>query len=510
MNSHSRFVRKPGRQSRFSVLTLLAMLALAVCSGLIAYAAAGDPDESFTGDGRARTDFFGSYDEATDVIQQTDGKILAVGYVNTRTTGVDFGLVRYNSDGSLDTSFGGDGKVNTDFGNSEFGLGVALQLDGKIVVCGIKVIENQSNFAVARYNMDGTLDPTFGGDGKVTTDFFGEDDTGASVDIQADGKIVVAGKADRTSPSGMTSDFAVARYNTDGTLDQTFSGDGKVTTNLLGRLDFAEDVRVLQSGKILVVGSCVSINTGSDFAMVLYNSDGSRDTSFSGDGKVNTHFEGGEIAHAVTIQPDQKIVLAGFTFDGHYHFAAARYNMDGSLDMTFSGDGKQTTSYPDPDWDIAGYGVGIQTDGKIVVMGRTREETSDIVIVRYNTDGSPDATFSKDGLVKKNFGSDESIMAGTLQSDDRIVVAGTSGPQRNMRRRYNFLVARFQSDDGTPTAPSSESATEGADGDQLSTSPARDLNNHLPDTTLEDKKPVFRNHLPGLMPEEYLVVGTQR
>jgi uncharacterized delta-60 repeat protein len=496
MNSHGRFVRKPNPQSRFSIITLLVMLVLAVCFGLIAYAAAGDPDESFTGDGRARTDFFGSYDEATDVIQQTDGKILAVGYANTRSTGADFALVRYNIDGSLDTSFSDDGKVNTDFGSSEFGLGVALQSDGKIVVCGLKVIDNKSNFAVARYNMDGTLDPTFGGDGKVTTDFFGEDDRGVSVDIQTDGKIVVVGAADRISQGGgLTSDFAVARYNTDGTLDQTFSQDGKVTTNILGQIDFAEDVRVLQSGKILVVGSCVSTETGSDFAMVRYNSDGSRDTSFSGDGKVNTDFNhGGEIAHALTIQEDQKIVLAGFTFDGHYHFAVARYNTDGSRDMTFDGDGRQTTSYPDPDWDIAGYAVGIQTDGKIVVMGRTREDTSDIVIVRYNTNGSPDTSFSKDGLVKKNFGSDESTTAGTLQSDDRIVVAGTSGPQRNMRRRYNFLVTRFQSADVTTTAPSSESATEGADGDQDSTSPARDLNSDMPE----------------MMPEEYLVVGTRR
>ena len=268
MSSHGRVVRKAFPLSRVSVFTLLATLVLAIGFGLIAQAAAGDPDRSFSIDGKVNTNFFSRYDEATDVIQQTDGKILAVGYT-TKSSGVDFALARYTSDGRLDDSFGGDGRVNTSFNRTQAARGVALQLDGKIVVVGVTITATQgTDFAVARYNTDGTLDTTFSGDGKVTTNIFGDRDQAADVAIQTDGKIVVVGTAATTNQNRTVSDFAVVRYNTDGTLDRTFSGDGKVTTDLFGRVDFAEDVRILPGGKILVVGSCQRTGTGSDFGLV--------------------------------------------------------------------------------------------------------------------------------------------------------------------------------------------------------------------------------------------------
>jgi uncharacterized delta-60 repeat protein len=493
-NSQRSFARKAVSRSRLSIITLLAVLALAVWATLIAQAAAGDLDRSFSVDGKVNTDFFGSFDEATDIIEQPDGKILAIGYTNARTGGADFGLARYNTNGSPDKTFSVDGRTNTDFGAHEFGMGVALQSDGKIVVVGVQVpIGSQiSDFAVARYNPDGTLDTTFSNDGKVTTDFFHERDQGAAVAIQTDGKIVVVGLAGRNTQNGRTSDFGVVRYNTDGTLDRTFSGDGRQTTDFFGFPDFAEDVSIQTDGKILVGGTSARTVTGSDFAMARYNPDGSRDASFSGDGKLNTDFDRhGDVGEALAILPDQRIVLSGFTFDGQYHVAAARYNPDGTLDPTFSEDGKQTTSFADRN--IAGFDMGVDVDGKVVVTGSTQEQVSDVVIVRYNADGSPDTTFSGDGLVIANFGADEFTSGGALQSDGRILVAGTFGRGPTERRSYNFLVARFQSADVTTQAPAVNNG-----------------NDELPNVNPEATKPVFRQRMQGLLPEEAPVLGSQQ
>src|SRR5262249_51395919 len=177
-----------------------------------------------------------------------------------------------------------------------------------------------SNFAVARYNADGTLDTTFSFDGKVTTDF-GGDDRAFSVAIQADGKIVVAG-ASLTNPGD---DFALARYNPDGSLDAGFGTGGKVTTAFGSGLDHANACTIQADGKIVAVGA-----DGGDFALARYNSDGSLDGTFGTGGKVTTDFGGQlEEAFGVAMQADGKIVAAGAAAGG---FALARYYPDGHLD----------------------------------------------------------------------------------------------------------------------------------------------------------------------------------
>ena len=149
----------------------------------------------------------------------------------------DFALARYNADGSLDTTFDADGKVTTDFVGGErddAAMAVAVQADGKIVVAGYTTAPATLDFALARYNADGSLDTTFDGDGKA------HHRPSASVAttvptasaVQADGKIVVAGYLD---PAGGDHDFALARYNADGSLDTTFDADGKLTTDFIGR-----------------------------------------------------------------------------------------------------------------------------------------------------------------------------------------------------------------------------------------------------------------------------------
>src|SRR4051794_23755500 len=172
--------------------------------------APGDLDVSFSGDGKQTTDFGGS-DAATSVAVQTDGKIVVAG-----SSGGNFALARYGADGTLDASFSGDGLVTTDLGGTDAGQDVAIQADGKIVVAG----SSGGSFAVARYTAAGGLDTSFSGDGLQTTDF-GAAAGGTAVAIQADGRIVVGG-----SSGG---DFALARYDAQGGLDSSFSGDGKQT-----------------------------------------------------------------------------------------------------------------------------------------------------------------------------------------------------------------------------------------------------------------------------------------
>jgi uncharacterized delta-60 repeat protein len=197
----------------------------------------------------------------------------------------------------------------------------------------------------------------------------GGTDMAYSVAIQSDGKLVVAGKND--------SDFAIARYNTDGSLDTSFSGDGKQTTDF-GGSDYIQSIAIQSDGKIVAVGA--KFYAGFDFAMARYNTDGSLDTSFDSDGKVTTDFGNfSDVASGVAIQSDGKIVAAGKAGSG---FGLARYNANGSLDTDFDSDGKVTTGFGD--WDGIGAGLALLSDGRLVVAGTASlGGTSDIAIARY-------------------------------------------------------------------------------------------------------------------------------
>ena len=242
--------------------------------------------------------------------------------------------------GDLDTSFDSDGKVTTEVGSTDdFARSVAIQSDGKIVAAGFSSNGSDWDFALVRYNTDGSLDTSFDSDGKVTTAIGSGDDHAVSVAIQSDGKIVAAGYS-----NGSNWDFALVRYNTDGSLDTNFDSDGKVTTAIGGGADYAVSVAIQSDGKIVAAG--YSNGSNFDFALVRYNTDGSLDTSFDSDGKVTTDFgSGSDYGSSVTIQSDGKIVAAGGSSNGsNRDFALVRYNTDGSLDTSFDSDGKVTTA----------------------------------------------------------------------------------------------------------------------------------------------------------------------
>jgi uncharacterized delta-60 repeat protein len=325
---------------------------------LARYSSDGTLDSAFSGDGKVRTSFSTDRDFANAVAVQADGRIIAVG--RSGGNGGRFGLARYNTDGTLDTTFGGDGRVTTNFtAGDDVANGVAVQADGKIVVVGGA---NFTRFALARYSSDGTLDSTFSGNGKRLTNFSIVSDWANGVVIQGNGKIVAAGGAGITEFSGT---FALARYNTNGTLDTAFGGNGKVRTDFTPEEDVAFGVALQPNGKIVAAGG--GDVSGPRFALARYNLNGTRDTTFGGDGRVTTNFSRGlDSAHGVVIQANGKIVAAGHA--NFRKFALARYNANGALDSTFSGDGKRRTSFSSGR-DFAN-GVALQPNGRIVAAGR--------------------------------------------------------------------------------------------------------------------------------------------
>ena len=317
---------------------------------------------------------------AYGIAVQSDGKIVAVGY-SKKSTGnkdKDFTIVRYNSDGSLDSTFGSGGIVTTDFGNyDDIAYSVAIQHNGKIVVAGYTE-NNGGDFAIVRYNSNGEIDSTFGSDGKVTTDFGSGSDKALGVAIQSNYKIVAAGYGKNGSAA---IDFAIARYNIDGSLDTSFDSDGKVMTGFFGS-DYSKayDIAIQQNGGIVVAGFKSSDSGDKDFAIVRYNSNGTRDAFFGRDatGKVTTDFgSDDDEARGVAIQKDGKIVVAGFSSNT---FALSRYTKNGFLDSAFGGDGKVTTEFYG---DAQAGSIAIQNDGKIVVGGLSKYYNSSGLNARF-------------------------------------------------------------------------------------------------------------------------------
>ena len=439
--------RNARRSGSAAVLLLMLLLIL---TGLFARLGASDLtplpcqagalDTSFNGTGKVTTTI-GTFDAGRSIAIQSDGKIVVAGY-SSKPSGLVFTVVRYNSDGSLDTSFNGSGKVTTRIGQlDDEAFSVAIQADGKIVVAGFSYNGSNYDFAVARYNSDGSLDTSFNGTGKVTTPIGSDDDTGYAVAIQGDSKIVVSGR----SWIGSGFAFALVRYNSNGSLDTSFNGTGKVTTDIGGNDDSGFSMAIQGDGKILVAGYSYN-GSNEDFAVVRYNSNGSLDTSFNGTGKVTTPIGiGGDLGLGMAIQNDGKIVVAGYSSEINADFAVVRYNSDGSLDTSFNGTGKVTT--PIGGGNDAGYSVAIQADGKIVVAGYSYAANADFAVVRYNTDGSLDTSFNGTGKVTTPIGTgDDFGYSVAIDGNDKIVVTGQSHIGS-----FDVAVVRYIGSCATPT-----------------------------------------------------------
>lgn len=458
-------------------MKLSAGLVVAVAALVLApssWAAPGDLDLSFGSGGLVATDV-GSTGAAHAIAVQGDDKLIVVG-----KNGADSVLVRYDTDGTLDPTFAGDGVAATNLGGAT-ASDVAIQNDGKIVVVSRwSGISSDGDFTVTRYNADGTLDSSFSGDGIATTDF-GGGDRADGVMIQADGRIVVVGSRVVGGGFGWVSDFAVARYDTDGTLDATFSGDGKQTISYADEsLDEAlgADVAIQGNGRLVVVGLARKQSFVSGwFALARLNTNGSLDTSFSADGKTTTPIIG-DGAQAVAIQPDGKLLVAGDDADLE-DFAVARYDTDGTLDSGFSSDGIATADFGG--WDI-GYDLAVQSDGRLVVAGSAG---GDFGLARFNPTGALDASFASDGTRIVDFGGGSQIDGVALQSDGKIVAAGEVQPNL-LNSHTDIAVARLQGG-GPPVdlVPPDTTITSGPEGVVATQTSTFDFASSEPDSTFQ-------------------------
>ncbi|MBI3345430.1 MAG: hypothetical protein HY028_11360 [Gammaproteobacteria bacterium] len=416
------------------------MLTLTALAPLCAYAAPGDLDPSFGNGGKVVTNFFGSSDEANAVALQPDGKIVVVG-----ENGTDFLVARYNADGSLDSSFGTGGRVTTDFGAEDVAQAVAIQPDGKIIVVGYTINGSSGDFALARYNPNGSLDSGFGGSGKLVTDFGGYD-LAYAVALQPDGKLIAGGLS--TTPSNL-GDFALVRYNPNGTLDLSFGVAGLQRTSF-GAVEVIDALVLQPDGKILAAGATATVSlSDANFALVRYNSNGTLDSGFGLGGGVTTDFGGFDEAVDIKLQADGKIVAAGYSGGAGGtlgNFALARYTSSGGLDTSFGTGGKVTTDFGS--FDGAGSLI-IQPDGKIIAAGATGTTTNaDFALVRYNLDGSLDTSFGTGGKRTTDFGRIDASRDAVLQPDGKMVLVGTS--YNSSATDGDFVLARYLGDSGLP------------------------------------------------------------
>jgi uncharacterized delta-60 repeat protein len=434
------------------IVTAAIMLAWFI-SPQLAQAAAGDLDPTFGSAGTVMTDINRSTDIAQAVAVQADGKLIVVGqtYKHNDFSGEDFVVTRYNTDGTLDNTFGSGGRVRTDFpGLAAVPSSVVIQPDAKIVVAGgaFPLFTFLGNFELVRYNPNGSLDRSFGNGGIVTTTF-SEGSYASAVALQPDGKIIAAGTVfvDFIIGESSNTDFALARYNSNGSPDATFGNGGQVSTDFVGLEDDALSVLIQPDGKIVAVGSANNPATYYDFAAVRYLSNGTIDTTFGVAGKVSTDFgdQNFDRARSAALQPDGKIVAAGFAISqngGVQNFAVARYTSNGVLDTTFSGDGKNQIDFGD--CCQSANKVLLQSDGKIVTIGYadTEDSDSDFLLARLNPRGSLDASFGVGGKVRTSFGDlNGGAKGAALQADGKIVAVGFQATFSN--QWANFALARY-------------------------------------------------------------------
>jgi uncharacterized delta-60 repeat protein len=376
-------------------------------------AAPGDLDPTFGSGGTVALTVPGGSSSAVGVVALPDGRLVVV----AQTAEGDFTLARVNADGTLDTSFGTGGFVTTDFaGGFDMAEAIIRQPDGRLVVAGVTNTSAGDYFALARYDVDGTLDPTFGTGGLVTTDFPGGSSEGAnSLALQPDGKIVAAGWV----PEAGGGAFGIARYEMDGALDGSFGAGGLVATVVAPYyyVVYPEAVLVEPDGRIVAAGTGER-GGASDIALVRYTADGSLDPTFGAGGIVTTDLAIFDSANALALRPDGRLLAAGGAASAPFaDFALVSYASDGSLDTSFGSGGIVETG-PSIPFGFASALV-LDPDGKFVAAGEGG--ASSFVLVRYTSDGSLDGTFGQGGIA---YGPAGGASALVRQSDGKLVAAG--------------------------------------------------------------------------------------
>lgn len=404
-------------QSHFNITTMkktLLLLALLICfSTLSARAQDGSLDNTFNPRSLSGKITYNTGLNAQHSARQPDGKLLVV--IASNAIRVD----RFNADGTRDASFGVGGTASTTIGASQLGRRIALQTDGKIVVVGNANAFGTSDFAIVRFNPNGSLDSTFSGDGKAVFGLGAAADDAFDAVIQADGKIVVVGT---TVGATTGNDWGALRLNTDGSLDNTFGSNGSTSIKVTTTSDEARSAVLQPDGNIVIAGSATAGEQRVSLGRIKPN--GNLDSTFGTNGVLIQDFgAAGQIAESVKLQSDGKIVIAGRISTSTAF--VGRFNANGTLDTGFDGDGIKAVTINTLN---AFYGVTVQADGKLLCVGNTggTTEKNDFLIARYNADGTADAAFNGGNPVITNFDGQSDIAFDALlnPSTGKFVVIG--------------------------------------------------------------------------------------
>jgi len=409
------------------------VLAAAATLAAPADAAGGKLDRNFSRDGRATA--FPKGATAFGVALDAKGRILVAGYTLDNDT--DFALARFRPNGTLDRGFGGgDGRVSTDLGGNDLGFDITIASGGRIVVVGERDRRSGTSMAVVVYGPRGGLDKGFSKDGIAYVGFGKEFQGANAVAVGANDKILIGG----STSNGATSRWALARLRPDGSRDRQFGGDGRVTVDLASGDEQINDLTVVAGGKIVAVGSAES-GPSPRIAIARFKIGGKLDRGFGKRGvKVTDVANGADTAYGVAEQANGKLIVVGHAANGgRADWSVLRYGVNGRLDDTFHDDGARILAFGS-DYELA-QAVAVQPNGRIVVVGRIRRSQNDqFGIVRLKPNGTYDRNFSKDGRVVVDFdGGVDTARDVVLQRNGKIVVAGeafTFG-----RRR--FAVARL-------------------------------------------------------------------
>ncbi len=398
----------------------------------VAVAASGDLDTTFHGTGKYKLDVIsGQYNAAGGVAIQSNGKIVTVGSTwpsRSAPYNSNIAVMRFTSLGALDTTFNATGKKIVDLGGIDQAWGVAIEpATGKLIVVGSKSKSDWSGWdaVVLRFNTNGTLDTTFNGTGKRVDDFGGGNNDAEAVALQPDGKIVTAGFM--WNQTTLNDDFAVYRYTSAGALDTTFNGTGKVAISCgAGRNDEASAVVYdASTRKIIVAGrTCDSADTNCNFALARLNPYGSLDLTFSGDGKQVTDFGADDWISDIALWNGKIVAVGGKETPSNDYYAFARYTATGALDPTFAGTGKKVVDF-DGQGDGFGTALGIQAStGKVVACGWVSDNVG---LLRLTSAGWLDTSFHTTGKVIVDFGGYDLCTALAIQPlDGKYVLAGLS------------------------------------------------------------------------------------
>lgn len=423
---------------------LFILVAMLIIGVLYVPAQDGTLDLTFSSDGKTTAAVASTDDDyGHALVIQPDEKIVIAG-VYFSGFNSHIGLLRLNKNGTRDTGFDGDGIATISIGTaSSSANGVALQEDGKILVVGTAESGGREVFAVLRFNSNGTPDTSFDSDGFVLTPVGEKFNAGNSIVVQSDGKIVVGGK----SYANDNMDFALIRYLSNGSLDTTFDHDGIVTTPISTNFDEVKSIALQADGKIVAVGSSYEEDK-SKLSMARYLQNGSLDTTFGTVGKVlAAAATGNQSATGVAIQPDGMIVISGdASVSINNDVIVYRYTTAGILDNTFSGDGMVRTDFGSDN--CYSQGVALQLDGKIVLVGYTFNGTDyDIAVLRVKPNGQFDTAFDSDAKVTIKIGTGgDYAKAVAIQDDSKIVIGGYA----TVGSKTDFAVIRLNN-----TAPTS-------------------------------------------------------